>query len=578
MLMRHLFRKACATAACLLAIGLQAHADTERLRIMTFNIPQGNIKESEGNGQNTWANRAKAICHYIDSISPDLLGIQEGQKGELIDILAGSPGYAMVGRGRITDEWDEHTPILYKTSRFLLEASGNYWPTDTPDTPSKTPDAICYRIATWAVFTDKVTGARFIYTNTHLDHKGEEVRVPQAKVVKEKMEQLGEQYGSKLPQLLTADFNTKRGSETFTYLTKYKFTTKDMWTAARKKEQKGVDGFSSTPDNEIDFIFGTSTIRCSYAELGNRWTPDGYIMSDHNPHFADVYWTTSVSDNARAAVIEARAAADSTFLWQTARTKLITSASQLSTDGLELTASLKSVIDRNTSTYVRSRSGYPLPPNQPHYMQVALDSPVSAFNLQYNKSQDGDDGQSDRWDDVLVTASLDGEHWDYVTELYGFSGVQNKTYSANIQMRRPYNHVRFQVMRTPGMQLSNGAPRYSLSELQMYENTPLPTCDYAASEAVSQATDALYDLASKTQALAEEGTVKATDVTALREATEALRQLRRDLASPVERVDESTGTAQQEIYTLDGMRLDAPRKGVNILRTPSGTVRKVTVK
>ncbi len=576
--MKRLFRKACATVACLLAMGLQAQAETESLRIMTFNIPQGNIKESEGNGRNTWANRAQAICHYIDSISPDLLGIQEGQKGELIDLLAGAHGYAMVGRGRISDEWDEHTPILYKTSRFLLEASGNYWPTDTPDTPSKTPGAICYRIATWAVFTDKVTGARFIYTNTHLDHGGEEVRVPQAKVVKEKMAELAEQYGSKLPQFLTADFNTKRKSETFTYLTKYKMTTKDIWTAARKNEQKGVDGFSSTPDNQIDFIFGTGTVKCSYAELGNRWTPDGFIMSDHNPYFADVYWTTSVSDNARAAVIEARAVADSTFQWQNSRTKLITAASQLSTDGLEATSSLKDAIDRNTATYVRSRNGYPLPPNQPHYMQVDLESPVSAFNLQYNKSQDGDNGQGDRWDDVLVTASQDGERWDYVTELHGFSGEQNKTYSANIQMRRPYSHVRFLVMRTPAMRLSNGAPCYSLSEIQMYEAKPQPTCEHAASEAVARAADALYDLADHTQALAEEGTATTADVAALKEATQALRQAREDFAQPVEGVGEATDGGKAQVYTLDGMRLDVPRRGVNILHRPGKGSRRVMVR
>ena len=564
---------------CVLAASLQAMAATEKLRIMTYNIPYGNIQPSEGNGQNTWDNRVLAIHNYLDSISPDLIGIQEGVKPQLISILAGIPGYAMVGCARDDGaEKGEYTPILYKTSRFLLEKSGNYWPTETPDVPSKTPNAICYRVATWALFTDKVTGARFIYTNTHLDHGQEAVRIEQAKVVKEKMAELAELYGTNLIQFLTADFNMTRSSNVYPYLTTYKLKTRDMWSVARKKVIKAVNGFSTNADNEIDFIFAYGTVSCSYAEMGNRNTPDGFIMSDHNPVFADVSWTTSTADNARAAIADARSAADSTFLWQKSAAKLLTSATQLSTDGLESTSSLSSVYDRKTSTYVRSLYSSSLPPNQPHYLQVALRNPISAFCVQYNKSMDGDAGQSDRWEDVIVYASQDAEKWDYITELYEFSGVVNKTYSANVQMRRPYQHIRFQVMRTNGMQLSNGAPRYSLSELQLYENSPYSTCEYAKSKTIAQAVDALYDLAGHTQALVDEGNVTSSDVTALREATQALRQARHDYATPVTGVTASAEPAGEQIYSLSGMRLDTPQKGVNILRGANGASRLVMAK
>lgn len=564
---------------CVLAASLQAMAATEKLRIMTYNIPYGNIQPSEGNGQNTWDNRVLAIHNYLDSISPDLIGIQEGVKPQLISILAGIPGYAMVGCARDDGaEKGEYTPILYKTSRFLLEKSGNYWPTETPDVPSKTPNAICYRVATWALFTDKVTGARFIYTNTHLDHGQEAVRIEQAKVVKEKMAELAELYGTNLIQFLTADFNMTRSSNVYPYLTTYKLKTRDMWSVARKKVINAVNGFSTNADNEIDFIFAYGTVSCSYAEMGNRNTPDGFIMSDHNPVFADVSWTTSTADNARAAIADARSAADSTFLWKKSAAKLLTSATQLSTDGLESTSSLSSVYDRNTGTYVRSLYSSSLPPNQPHYLQVALRNPISAFYVQYNKSMDGDAGQSDRWEDVIVYASQDAEKWDYITELYEFSGVVNKTYSANVQMRRPYQHIRFQVMRTNGMQLSNGAPRYSLSEFQMFPCTPVATCEYAKSKTIAQAVDALYDLAGHTQALVDEGNVTSSDVTALREATQALRQARHDYATPVTGVTASAEPAGEQIYSLSGMRLGALQKGVNIRRDANGASRLVMAK
>ncbi|MGM9621679.1 MAG: endonuclease/exonuclease/phosphatase family protein [Bacteroidaceae bacterium] len=577
--MKRLIGRTSALLVCLLVTVWPVRASIQKMRIMTFNIPYGNIKVTEGNGQNTWENRAKAIHQYVDSISPDVWGIQEGVKDELTSILAGIPGYAMVGCARNDGaESGEYTPILYKTARFLLEKSGNFWLTDTPDTPSKTPGALCYRVATWALFTDKTTGARFIYTNTHLDHGTDEVRVAQAKVVKEKMKQLADEYGSRLPQFASADYNMNRSSVVYPYMLNYKLATKDLWKIARKTAQKGVDGFSSTPDNEIDFIFASGSVSCTYAELGNRNTPDGFIMSDHNPLFADVSWVTSVSDNARAAIADARSAADSTFLWQNSRTRLITSATQLSTDGLQASSSLSSIIDRKTDTYVRSLYSGTLPPNNPHYIQVALKNPVSAFSLQYNKSMDGTAGQADRWDDVLVTASQDGEHWDYVTELFNFTGIQNRTYTANVQMRRLYSHVRFLVMRTQGMVLSNGAPRYSLSEIQMYESTPTDACDYAASETISAAVDALYELADRTQALIDDGTVSAEDVEALEAATLALRQARRDYAQPVEGVTAADDAADDCFYSLDGMRLNVPRKGVNILRGHGGVFRKMMVK
>ena len=165
-----------------------------------------------------------------------------------------------------------------------------------------------------------------------------------------------------------------------------------------------------------------------------------------------------------------------------------------------------------------------------------------------------------------------------MTELYKLSGVQNRTYTAEVNMRRPYEYVRFQVMSTHGMRLSNGAPRYSLSEFQMFPCTPVATCEYAKSKTIAQAVDALYDLAGHTQALVDEGNVTSSDVTALREATQALRQARHDYATPVTGVTASAEPAGEQIYSLSGMRLGALQKGVNIRRDANGASRLVMAK
>ena len=48
----------------LLTMALTMQAATENIRIMSYNIPMGNIKPEEGNGDNTWAKQkgTRLIC------------------------------------------------------------------------------------------------------------------------------------------------------------------------------------------------------------------------------------------------------------------------------------------------------------------------------------------------------------------------------------------------------------------------------------------------------------------------------------------------------------------------------------
>ena len=77
-----------------------ARAATEKIRIMSYNIPMGNILVTDGNGRNTWENRCAVIHQYLTDVAPDLLGMQEPVRQELCDILRGIPNYAMVGTAR----------------------------------------------------------------------------------------------------------------------------------------------------------------------------------------------------------------------------------------------------------------------------------------------------------------------------------------------------------------------------------------------------------------------------------------------------------------------------------------------
>lgn len=546
------------------AASVAAVAATESIRIMTYNIPMGNILVTDGNGRNTWENRCNEIHKYLTNVAPDLLGMQEPVRAELCDILRGIPGYAMVGTGRDNGaDGGEYTAILYRIDRFRVLDTGNYWLTDTPDEHSRVEGSSHFRIATWALMEDLESGARFLYTNTHLSYDSEPVRLAQIKVIKQKMFDLNNQFGKDLPHFFTGDFNMKDNEENYTYILNWKLFMKDLWTSTRDHYHYSTG--KATPTGRIDYIFATKNVSSVKARWDNRKTPDGFWMSDHDPLWADATFETSLADDARAAVRRAWMEADSVFDYDQLRNRLIVTVSQLTTDGLENGSSISNAIDLNSSTYFQSmKSG--TPPPMPHYLQVELrQTDLENFRFTYTRRKDNDtDGRADRWKDLAITASDDGKTWEYIQHVYNFGDDPARSYtSENISLRRPYKFVRFNVLRTPGETLRNGHPQFSVAEFQMYPNEVAADCAYMLHAEVKEAADHLKALALEVKTEAENGTITRERITQLDEAIETLRAARAK-ATGIERLPADEATPSQR-YDLQGRRTDdAPRKGISI--------------
>lgn len=541
-----------------------ARAATEKIRIMSYNIPMGNILVTDGNGRNTWENRCAVIHQYLNDVAPDLLGMQEPVRQELCDILRGIPNYAMVGTARNDGkESGEYTAIIYRTDRFRVLDTGNYWLTETPDVHSKVEGSSHYRIATWAYMEDLHSGARFLITNTHLSYDSQPVRQAQIRVVKQHMLDLNKKFGKDLPHYFTGDFNMKDTEDNYTYVLNWKILLRDMWTSSRRRKHYSTG--SKAPTGRIDYIYATKNVTSTYAQWDNRKTPDGFWMSDHDPLWADTYFTTSVADDARGAIIKAWQEVDSVYAYTTTRTRLVRMASQLTSDGLESGSAMKDVIDLNSSTYIHSLYSK-TPPPQPHYLQVELrDEDVSNFRFTYYRRNDNVEyGNGDRWKDLMITASDDGENWTYIQHIYNFGGDAARSYSSeNIALRKPYKYVRFHVLHTPGEHLRNGHPQYNVAEFQMYRNDVDNACLYAANEEVKAATDALTALIAEVGPVAEDGTVTRAKVQMLEEATEALRNAR-FTATSIDGVPEQM--AQKSVmFDLNGRKVQAPQKGIYIM-------------
>ena len=173
---------------------------TGTLTVLTFNIRFDN----PGDSLNAWPNRRPRVDAFLDSVAPDLIGLQEVLHSQLQELLAAHPAYEGYGVGREDGlEKGEYQPLLWRKERFEAADKGHFWLSETPDTPSKGWDAACERTAVWALLRDKVSGREYLVMNTHLDHMGETARIESARMLKSRALRLAEGR----PIILTGDFN-----------------------------------------------------------------------------------------------------------------------------------------------------------------------------------------------------------------------------------------------------------------------------------------------------------------------------------------------------------------------------------
>lgn len=447
-----------------------AFSQTEQLRIMTFNVPKGNITTC------TWAERAAALHEFLNSTSPDLLGMQEPVVSSLTDVLAGIPGYAMLGVARDDGKQSgEYSPIIYKTARFTVEHTGTYWLSLTPTVVSKNWESNCNRVATWAIFRDKASGARFLYTNTHLDHVSAEARYYQMRVIKEQMKSIFDTYGE-MPAFLTGDLNSNGSESTYNPINEAKtYLTPMNDSYAVKKTHHGITYTFPSGKQKIDYVLVTKDVQVSDTYIHNSIIEaDGLQLSDHNAHYADVSWNLTLENKTAALLTASQNLLDSLLVFSTTTDELVTdAASQLSGDGIEAGSSFANLIDNKiTSVYISRYTTTPLPGEGTHYLQADLgESGARAFDMVLNPST-SQSYKNHAPSSIRVYASADSEQWQYVCDVSDIDyGKINKYISSVIALPQNMRYVRFEVLRTSAMDITVSAPHFILAEFQLRSST-----------------------------------------------------------------------------------------------------------
>ncbi|MBO4642072.1 MAG: endonuclease/exonuclease/phosphatase family protein [Bacteroidaceae bacterium] len=264
---------------------LPVHAGIS-LRVLTFNIRI----ISDSDGKNNWYYRCNDVVAFCRDIHPDVIGMQEAtvpQRKFVMDCLS---EYECIGQGRDGGQNGEHCPVFYRKDRFILEKSGTFWLSETPDRVSVGWDAAARRIVCWTILRDRQSGERLLFANTHFDHKGETARTQSSLLAKKRLTE----YAQGLPIIVTGDFNASPQSECYAYMLSSPGTVPlgDAWNEARTRigpvgTYHGWAKVASSESSRGDFIFTSHDINV-LRFVNDDYTRRPRMLSDHNPLYTDI--------------------------------------------------------------------------------------------------------------------------------------------------------------------------------------------------------------------------------------------------------------------------------------------------
>lgn len=290
-----------------------AEASHDRLRVMSFNIRYGLARD----GDNEWKHRHELVIETIRNFNPDLLGTQEvlGFQAQYLDEQL--PEFTYSGSSRDKNPDGEQCGILFRTDRFELIDSGQFWLSETPEKPfTKSWDSSLPRIAAWVRLKDRRRGgSELLFVNTHFDHRGKVARLESARLLRQWIERTTLDRGdeqadvpvdattaakksdrspstdktsmpnSTIPLILTGDFNCGEDSAPYTELiTSARLSDSYRQHHSERQPDEGTfNGFrGTTTGGRIDWIL--TSPEWSVMDAGiDRTHRDGRYPSDHFP-------------------------------------------------------------------------------------------------------------------------------------------------------------------------------------------------------------------------------------------------------------------------------------------------------
>jgi endonuclease/exonuclease/phosphatase family metal-dependent hydrolase len=266
--------------------------DGTTLTLMTYNL-----KFASPTFKPSWEVRREMQVDIIREYSPDIIGTQEGLKGQidyLDDVLT---EYVVIGEGRQGGDDDEHMAIFFKRDRFRLREMGSFQLSETPDIIGSGPD-INPRMVTWARLAFQTRPAqgesgpypadyrghwentREIYVfNTHFFNRSSEflAKWNSTQLILDRIHSLDRfgEWTKERPVFLLGDFNSKPGGAIYTAFVGDGTSGNPL---LLKDSIKGGLG--------IDWILYRGNVNVTHYEKID-YNVDGAYPSDHKPVIAE---------------------------------------------------------------------------------------------------------------------------------------------------------------------------------------------------------------------------------------------------------------------------------------------------
>lgn len=283
------------------------------LRVMTFNL----LTATKKRRSHPWRLRKRNIARIFERMQPDVVGTQEANYKQLLELAELLPDYAFVGEGnlgpeRADDEGSWYCAIFYRKDRVRPvggdQAADVLWLSPTPEVPaSQYHLGTRPRLVTWHTFELVDSGRKFVFGTTHLEAVNRWHRQRSARQLRDYVNRKVEEMGPLVPVFLTGDFNAGAGSREIRAMVAQHDQDEplyDAWaeagreqapTAARSATFRGLGlrdrvGHRLLGPRRIDYVFFRPRLtiravnRVDYEDMEHR---EYALPSDHYPVLAE---------------------------------------------------------------------------------------------------------------------------------------------------------------------------------------------------------------------------------------------------------------------------------------------------
>lgn len=276
------------------------------LRVMQFNL----LTATKKRRSHPWRLRRRNIARIIQNLRPDVIGTQEANYAQLLDLAALLPDYAFVGEGNLGrdqahSERSWYCATFYRKDRIRPVEGQTEWLSPTPDVPaSQYTLGTRPRLVTWNTFELIGSGRSFIFGTTHLEAVNAWHRRKSAVQLRRFISRKIEEMGAETPVFLTGDFNATSSSPEIramqSDLGDDLLPLFDAWTEGRDDNDAGGTfrglglrdrvGHRLLGSRRIDYVFFRPKLAIQsvdlidYADLEHR---ERALPSDHYPIVAE---------------------------------------------------------------------------------------------------------------------------------------------------------------------------------------------------------------------------------------------------------------------------------------------------